>query len=50
MLQIVALALITGIIVIYLQSVNKEIALLTGAAGGILIVFLAFGYLKDIFR
>lgn len=49
MLQIVALALITGIIVIYLQSVNKEIALLAGAAGGILIVFLAFGYLKDIF-
>ena len=49
MLQIVALALITGIIVIYLQGVNKEIALLAGAAGGILIVFLAFGYLKDIF-
>lgn len=49
MLQIVSLALITGIIVLYLQSVNKEIAVLAGVAGGILVVFLSFGYLKEIF-
>lgn len=49
MLQIVSLALITGIIVLYLQSVNKEIAVLAGVAGGILVIFLSFGYLKDVF-
>lgn len=49
MLQIVSLALITGIIILYLQSVNKEIAVLAGVAGGILVVFLSFGYLKEIF-
>lgn len=49
MLQIVSLALITGVIVFYLQSVNKEIAVLAGVAGGILVIFLSFGYLKDVF-
>lgn len=49
MLQIVSLALITGVIVFYLQSVNKEIAILAGVAGGILVIFLSFGYLKDVF-
>lgn len=49
MLQIVSLALITGVIVFYLQSVNKEIAILAGVVGGILVIFLSFGYLKDVF-
>ncbi len=49
MLQIVSLALITGVIVFYLQSVNKEIAVLAGVASGILVIFLSFGYLKDVF-
>ena len=49
MLQIVGLALVGGLITIYLRSVNPEFAVLSVVCSGILVIAAAFGYLSQSF-
>lgn len=49
MLQIVGLALVGGLITIYLRSVNPELAVLSVVCSGILVIAAAFGYLSQSF-
>lgn len=50
MLQIVGIALVGGLITIYLRSVNSELAMMSVVCTGILIITSAFGYLSQSFE
>ncbi len=45
--KIVAIGLISVILVVYLKSVNSEIAVIAGVASGILIIILSLSYVKE---
>ena len=47
-LKIVAVALITAILTVYLKKNTPEIAMFVGIAGGILIIFLLSDYLFNV--
>lgn len=50
MAQILLIALIGGIIAVYLRSINQELCLLSVICTGILILFSAFKYLSETFE
>lgn len=50
MAQILLIALIGGIIAVYLRSINQELCLLSVICTGILIIFSAFKYLSETFE
>ena len=50
MAQILLIALIGGIIAVYLRSINQELCLLSVICTGILIIFRAFKYLSETFE
>lgn len=50
MAQILLIALIGGIIAVYLRSINQELCLLSVICTGILILFCAFKYLSETFE
>lgn len=47
--KIVVLTIIFAVIILYLRSVNGELAMLTGICAGIIILFYAFSYLSEVF-
>ena len=47
-LKIVAVAIVTAILTVYLKKNTPEIALFSGVAGGLLIIFLLSDYLFDV--
>lgn len=47
--KIVVLTIIFAVIILYLRSVNGELAMLTGICAGIIILFYAFTYLSEVF-
>lgn len=49
MLQLVGIALVGGIITVYLKSINQELALMSLICTGIIIVVTAFAYLTETF-
>ncbi len=50
MLQLVGIALVGGIITVYLKSINPELALMSLICTGIIIVVTAFTYLTETFE
>lgn len=50
MLKIVAIAIVCGIIIIYLKNLNSELVPLVILASGIIIVFLGLNYLTASFQ
>ncbi|PWM70857.1 MAG: hypothetical protein DBX59_09835 [Bacillota bacterium] len=50
MLQIVGIALVGGLITIYLRSVNSELAMMSVVCTGILVIASSFGYLSQSFE
>ncbi len=49
MLKLVAIALIFGVIIIYLKNINSEVALLASIGAGIIIIFYVLEYLFSAF-
>ncbi len=49
MLELTAITIICAIIIIYLKSVNSELALLATIASGVIIISAVFSYLPDTF-
>lgn len=49
MIRIVIIALICSVIIIYLKSVNSELALPATIGSGIIVLYLALGYVADTF-
>ena len=49
MVKIVTIALICGIIIIYLKSINSEFTLLATICTGVVLLFFAYEYLQDIY-
>jgi len=49
MLKIVAVALICGIIVLYLKSINSDLSTLALVASGIILIALSLSYIVDTF-
>lgn len=47
--KVVVLTIIFAVIILYLRSVNGELAMLTGICAGIIILFYAFSYLSEVF-
>jgi stage III sporulation protein AD len=49
MVKIVTIALICGIIIIYLKSINSEFTLLATICASVVLLFFAYEYLQDIY-
>lgn len=49
MIKIVAIALIFAIIIVYLKSVNAELALLATVGAGIILLYFTIDYLVNVF-
>jgi len=47
--KVVVLTIIFAVIILYLRSINGELAMLTGICAGIIILFYAFSYLSEVF-
>ena len=47
--KVVVLTIIFAVIILYLRSINGELAMLTGIFAGIIILFYAFSYLSEVF-
>lgn len=47
MLQIIGIAVIGGIVAVYLRSINNELAMLAVICTGIMVLFSAFQYLSQ---
>ena len=45
--KIVAIGIISVILVVYLKTVNSEIAVIAGVASGLLIIILSLTYVKE---
>mgnify|MGYP003292502939 CR=1 FL=1 len=48
MVKIVAIALVSAIIIVYLKSINSELALLATIASGIIIIFFSLEFIVEI--
>lgn len=48
MIQIAAIALISAVLIVYLKSVNSELALLATVGACIIVLFYAFSYLGQV--
>ena len=49
MVKLVAIALVFGVIIIYLKSINSELSLLALVGAGIIIIFYTLEYLSNSF-
>ena len=47
--KIIVLAIIFAIVIVYLKSVNNELAMLSTICGGIILLYFAFSYLSQVF-
>ena len=47
--KVVVLTIIFAVIILYLRSINGELAMLTGICAGMIILFYAFSYLSEVF-
>lgn len=47
MVKIVAIALVSAIIIVYLKSINSELALLATIASGIIIIFFSLEFIVE---
>lgn len=47
MLQIIGLALVGGILVVYLRTINSELAMLAVICTGVMLLFSTFKYLSE---
>ena len=45
--KIAAIGIISVILIVYLRSVNAELAVIVGVASGILILLLSVSYIKE---
>ena len=49
MVNVIAISIISAILILYLNSINKELALIATISAGILITFMLFDYVEEIF-
>ncbi|MBE5756649.1 MAG: hypothetical protein E7342_02500 [Clostridiales bacterium] len=49
MVNVIAVAIISAILILYLNSINKELALIATISAGLLITFMLFDYFEEIF-
>ncbi|MBR2614047.1 MAG: hypothetical protein IKC71_00425 [Clostridia bacterium] len=49
MVNVIAISITSAILILYLNSINKELALIATISAGILVTFMLFDYVNEIF-